>query len=578
MMLVGVAASDAGKRYLEAQGVDVLRGSRCWLHVPRGESAAEARVAAHFGALQYATEAAGDAEWLVVCEDRVALHRQLQSLLAAALASEPPGCVVLSLMHDAATFGAAYAVRRRDVSALLAAVAAAPLAVWDSLLKQVAPRLASTTQPLAVLRDSPGHPWQARADAEAARQAVASREVDAWAFYRFPHWGVQEVVEAAFRERVIGVAVHDGKLLSTGCIQNAYFLVKALSGAGLQARLVDLQATVSYKLGGMPDAQVVPLNASSDLAPYHTVVFATRIPAHAFCEQLRRAGVRCVGFMCANTYMLDVEDWVLPIDVKTRRGNVLAETCHRDKSDELWHIPMLHDLRHYYSALTGLQSTQVPHLWDHELLQWVSRKPALPMYQPLLRTGAEVVIMEPNVSIVKTSWLPLMVCEWIQRQSPNALHAVHVMCQPKTDNARRMVEQLQIGRAGKVQSYPRVPMVELLERFVASERHVVFLSHQTSNALNYLHYELLYMGFPLVHNSPLLKDVGYFYEGEDVSAAATQVRRACVEHVSSSAQHVARGRAWLQRVNPADPTVQSAMLDAARGAFARNLERMRVVE
>ena len=40
----------------------------------------------------------------------------------------------------------------------------------------------------------------------------------------------------------------------------------------------------------------------------------------------------------------------------------------------------------------------------------------------------------------------------------------------------------------------------------------VVVSHQWENNLNYLYFDLAWMGWPIVHNGSLCKDVGYYYE------------------------------------------------------------------
>lgn len=53
-------------------------------------------------------------------------------------------------------------------------------------------------------------------------------------------------------------------------------------------------------------------------------------------------------------------------------------------------------------------------------------------------------------------------------------------------------------------------------QFLAKYTDIV-LSFQWENALNYVYYEALYGGYPLVHNSPMLKaqHVGFYYDGFD---------------------------------------------------------------
>jgi hypothetical protein len=60
----------------------------------------------------------------------------------------------------------------------------------------------------------------------------------------------------------------------------------------------------------------------------------------------------------------------------------------------------------------------------------------------------------------------------------------------------------------------------------------VILSHQWENALNYLYYEALESGYPLVHSSPMI-DAGYYYPSFDIDAGAEQLKQVMLHHDES---------------------------------------------
>jgi hypothetical protein len=77
----------------------------------------------------------------------------------------------------------------------------------------------------------------------------------------------------------------------------------------------------------------------------------------------------------------------------------------------------------------------------------------------------------------------------------------------------------------------------------------VVLSHQWECALNYLYYEALYGGFPLVHNSPFLKDVGYYYEGFDIDDGVRALEKAVFEHDNSLEDYREKANTFLFTVD-----------------------------
>ena len=56
------------------------------------------------------------------------------------------------------------------------------------------------------------------------------------------------------------------------------------------------------------------------------------------------------------------------------------------------------------------------------------------------------------------------------------------------------------------------------------------ISHQILNELNYLYFESLFLSLPLIHNSPLLSDYGYFYEDFEIDQAANIIKYVLDNH------------------------------------------------
>jgi hypothetical protein len=63
----------------------------------------------------------------------------------------------------------------------------------------------------------------------------------------------------------------------------------------------------------------------------------------------------------------------------------------------------------------------------------------------------------------------------------------------------------------------------------------------------------LYGGYPLVHNSPLLRDLGYYYPDFDTQEGGRALLRAFDEHDRTLPEYRARARALLQQLDVAHP-------------------------
>ena len=75
-------------------------------------------------------------------------------------------------------------------------------------------------------------------------------------------------------------------------------------------------------------------------------------------------------------------------------------------------------------------------------------------------------------------------------------------------------------------------------------------AHHWENAQNYLYYEALYGGWPLIHNSHLIGDCGYRYHGFDCEEGGQALRRAFAEHDANLPAYRERARALIAKLDP----------------------------
>jgi hypothetical protein len=94
----------------------------------------------------------------------------------------------------------------------------------------------------------------------------------------------------------------------------------------------------------------------------------------------------------------------------------------------------------------------------------------------------------------------------------------------------------------------RFPMYEYMANFGDC-----VVSHQWENAQNYIYYEALYGGYPLVHNSPLLKDYGYYYPEFDTQEGGRTLLRAFEEHDANLGAYDSRSKVLLNQLDVNNP-------------------------
>jgi hypothetical protein len=173
----------------------------------------------------------------------------------------------------------------------------------------------------------------------------------------------------------------------------------------------------------------------------------------------------------------------------------------------------------------------MPHIWapyflERRIAQLANEGIAFG-YQPGRRKW-RLSTLEANISVVKTCHYPMLACEAFFRAQPDAVehlyvvNALHMKAHP---TFLYFANSLNLIRQHKATFEQRFDLAGFL-----SQHADAVVSHQWENAQNYLYYDVLHGGYPLIHNSPMLGDAGYYYPGFDSEAGGRALLEAWQNH------------------------------------------------
>jgi hypothetical protein len=220
-------------------------------------------------------------------------------------------------------------------------------------------------------------------------------------------------------------------------------------------------------------------------------------------ESLRKRGGKLVSYMAGNVMAMNFEE-------------LASNVAHGDQPflpgfDAVWITPQHWHMCHSYAELIRSPHTErAPHIWNPYFLKASAfvrgknifyRKPPGP--------GWRLGVFDPNVNVVKTFHLPLMVAEEAYRLKPDLIKAVllfNAYRLRENQHLLQMFAAMNLGQANKVTVENRHPLADVMGLHIDA-----VVTHQWENNLNYLYWEILYLGYPLIHNSTAIKDVGYYY-------------------------------------------------------------------
>ena len=335
-------------------------------------------------------------------------------------------------------------------------------------------------------------------------------------------------------------------LWENGISQNAYFLLMLLARAPAVAQgfIVNGGPADPSAAGGFLAHAPAPVIGMGDAMGTLDVVIelGAQLDPQWGRDFTRKGGV-IVGMRVANDFVIDAERMVYDLDP----GLLMSQVPY----DEIWTLKAFEQTcASYYRTGFRAPVRTMPHLWSPMLLEQALADQGdarVFRYQPG-RSRWRVAILEPNICSVKTCHLPLLLCDVAHRIDPCAIEHVRVYNALKLKEHRDFISyarSLDLVRQGLATFEGRFPVFDIM----AVECDAV-VSHHWENAQNYLYYEALHGGFPLIHNSSLLGECGYSYRAFDPEDGALALLQAIAAHDRDIESYRRCAEAFLAGLDP----------------------------
>jgi hypothetical protein len=337
-------------------------------------------------------------------------------------------------------------------------------------------------------------------------------------------------------------------IFSSGLIQNAYFIYQCLSNLGIACEFLSIDDNpLPFDYKNIPLKTFGVNKIGFNIQEFHTILTVSIGLTKEEYELCISNKVSVVAFICGNQFMHDIETFLFG-----SKGNTFIGKG--SYSDELWVIPCYKFALTYLETIRNKPAFIVPHLWSPCIIEdavknKLNKDVSLLDYSVKHNTKKlTLLIAEPNIALFKNSWLPIVAAEHLHMKNPELFEYVFAFNWPDNAHATKMGDNLTLG--SKLRRFKRLSMAEIMTHFNSENSMPIFVSYQINNSLNYLYYECLYFGYPLVHNSPDLEGCGYYYPENDIAKCAEMILYAQKHHHKNLANYIAKGRKYLERVDP----------------------------
>ena len=314
-------------------------------------------------------------------------------------------------------------------------------------------------------------------------------------------------------------------IFSNGLYQNIYIIYKMLDAMGFLPFI--LQNTNSDSI--LNGCRVISIEhfVKNQFPIYAYIEIGMSVDVH-FRRFLKNLGARNIKIYLGN---------ILNIDIETIQFYPGAFFNHHvvGEMDEIWVSPHYEQHREYAGYLNRVYNSQhmkiVPYIWDPCFITRFGRENY--RWKSVPTTEPTFIIMEPNISFQKNGLIPLLALEAYKQAHPDWKARIIVINGERLLSCPHFSQNIAANLA--IRPYcefrKRATIIDLFQEF----SNATFMCHQVNNEYNYMLLELLYCGYPVIHNGERWDKYGYSYKDNDINGI-----HKCMEQASKHVHNVER--------------------------------------
>lgn len=250
----------------------------------------------------------------------------------------------------------------------------------------------------------------------------------------------------------------------------------------------------------------------------YDVVFNVGLHDKGLLDLFQKHKVKMIYVMLGSTYHNDVHSMI----DKNFSSSLITRYF-----DEVWISPHFKYCQEYYKVRYNTEKVVIcPYFWRDDMFRvnGKSKEDVLKRVMKNTSENLEVAIVEPNIEQAKNCLIPFTICEKAHEslKKVRIFNSVHLKDQKFF---KSFLIQSELHKNGKLSVEGRFPLL-----FILSEYCNCVVSYVEDCDLNYVFLECFYLGVPLIHNSPMLKEYGYYYPRLEISKGVEQIQKVIKEH------------------------------------------------
>lgn len=256
---------------------------------------------------------------------------------------------------------------------------------------------------------------------------------------------------------------------------------------------------------------------------------------------LKNKGVKLISYVCGDEYT-----W--------RNEHIIYNTT--DKNSKLWYNPMYDEIwtvpqvfyqnRYFLKRMSKNNNVKtIPFIWNSSIIEEKNKEYGNKCFYNNNEKMKRIGIMEPNINMSKYCLYPLLIIDEVYEKMPEYIKNVYVNNTThirKNTNFVDIVSHLDVVKKGVATFEDRFDTI-----FFLSNHADIIVSHQWHLPLNYFYFDVVYYGYPLLHNASLCKEIGYYYDEFDGEEGSSKLEYILKYHDNNKEEYLNNNRKELYK-------------------------------
>lgn len=315
--------------------------------------------------------------------------------------------------------------------------------------------------------------------------------------------------------------------------------------------LVNLGALQDYKGTAWEPFGDKIINFDTCVDKIDVFVSVTVSPNQEMIDKLKSKNIKYVKHVMGNEYLI-FSQYVI-FDFKEEKNSWPKKT----EVDAVWISPHLYDQnKDFLEAICEAPAYVGPYVWSHKFIDnhvegRLKTKGGSGLYEPRTGTARRISNFEPNINLEKTCITPIIIGEKMFMEEPDLIEKFSIFGSDTIKKKQTFIKfagSLNVYKAKKMFFEARYPIVWSL-----FEHTDIVLCHQRDLPLNYIYFDAAWLGYPVVHNAHMVKELGYYYDLWDADTAVEHLIDIAKNFDSQKDEYLKKSREIISKFLPEHP-------------------------